>query len=152
MSLLLLIALLIASDLALILAGIFEYSLPEPCDVGGALGAAGTSRSHGIAHSKRVPADIKAYCIREELSRRRASYKRDAVRFAEEMGLYRAKEEVEMTRVHFLRLMGLPANLELDRPAKPVFRMQITQEEMEMLQLRATQLWKRSGVAPGVSE
>lgn len=118
----------------------------------GALGAAGTSRSHGVAHSKRVPADIKAYCIREELARRRASYQRDAMRFEEEMGLYRAKEEVEMTRVHFLRLMGLPACLELDRPAKPVFRMQICQEEMEMLQLRATQLWKRSGVAPVVSE
>ena len=39
MSLLLLIALLIASDFALILAGIFEYSLPEPFDVRGALGS-----------------------------------------------------------------------------------------------------------------
>ncbi len=55
-----------------------------------------------------------------------------------------------MTRVHFLRLMGLPYRLELEAPPRPVFKLHITQDEMEALQLRATQLWKRSGVAAGV--
>ena len=115
-----------------------------------ALGATGGSRQHGLALSKRVPADIKAFCIREELGRRRASYLADEQRYGEEFELHRAKEEVEMTRVHFLRLMGLPYRLELEAPPRPVFKLHITQDEMEALQLRATQLWKRSGVAAGV--
>ena len=123
-----------------------------PPGMGGdlALGAAGGGRQHGLALSKRVPADIKAFCIREELGRRRASYLADEQRYGEEIELHRAKEEVEMTRVHFLRLMGLPYCMELEAPPRPVFKLHITQEEMEALQLRATQLWKRSGVAAGV--
>ena len=122
-----------------------------PLGMGGDLapGAAGGSRQHGLALSKRVPADIKALCIREELGRRRASYLADEQRYSEEIELYRAKEEVEMTRVHFLRLMGLPYRMELEAPPRPVFKLHITQEDMEALQLRATQLWKRSGVAGG---